>query len=94
MQCSAVECSTAQYSTVQYSTVQYSTVQDPVLHLVEDAHAPGEAHGVHVVEAEVKQALGSSGDTVALAANIKAYFRYYLPKMPLALYEEQKCRGM
>ena len=41
-----------------------------MLDLVEDADAPGEAHCVHVVEAEVKQVLGSSGDTVALAGDI------------------------
>ena len=64
-----------------------------MLDLVEDADAAGEAQGVHVVEAEVQQVLGSSGDTVPLAADIKAYFRYYIPKMPLTLYEEQKCRG-
>ena len=42
-----------------------------MLHLVEDPHAPGEAHGVHVVEAEVQQVLGSSGDTVALAGDMR-----------------------
>ena len=41
-----------------------------MLDLVEDADAPGEAHCVHVVEAEVQQVLGSSGDTVALAGDI------------------------
>ena len=41
-----------------------------MLDLVEDADAPGEAHGVHVVQAEVQQVLGSSGDTVALAGDI------------------------
>ena len=41
-----------------------------MLDLVEDADAAGEAHCVHVVEAEVKQVLGSSGDTVALAGDI------------------------
>ena len=45
-------------------------LQQHVLELVEAGHAPGEAHGVHVVEAEVHQVLGSSGDTVALAGDI------------------------
>ena len=44
-----------------------------MLDLVEDADAAGEAHGVHVVEAEVQQVLGSSGDTVALAAGDIVY---------------------
>ena len=41
-------------------------LQQHVLELVEAGHAPGEAHGVHVVEAEVHQGPGSSGDAVAL----------------------------
>ena len=41
-----------------------------MLDLIEDADAPGEAQGVHVVEAEVQQVLGSSGDTVPLAGDI------------------------
>ena len=68
-------------------------LQHPVLHLVEDAHAPSEAHRVHVVQPEVQQALGSSGNTVPLAVNINTYFRYYISKMPLTLHEEQNCRG-
>ena len=34
-------------------------LQHPVLHLVEDTHAPGEAYRIHVVQPEVQQALGS-----------------------------------
>ena len=45
-------------------------LQQHVLELVEAGHAPGEAHGVHVVEAEVHQGPGSSGDAVALAGDI------------------------
>ena len=45
-------------------------LQHHVLELVEAGHAPGEAHGVHVVEAKVQQGPGSSGDAVALAGDI------------------------
>ena len=50
-----------------------SLLQNHVLDLVEAVHASGQAHGVHVVEAEVQQGLGSSSDTVSLAGDIMLY---------------------
>ena len=53
-----------------------------MLDLVEDADAAGEAHGVHVVEAEVQQVLGSSGDTVPLAGDIVELYNKLLIRPP------------
>ena len=58
-----------------------------MLDLIEDADAPGEAQGVHVVQAEVQQVLGSSGDTVPLAGDMRDQTcRQCLTIMQLLLY--------